>query len=171
VLPEKAKMKTKLVLRKTLGTLLVILGVGCSSNVPLSNPAGLNLPEQQLSFVDLSKFDRELGAALSSDLKEVDVLFYEKVSPNKIPERIQKWISAVENSGGKARIETPSNEPKPRSIFTVLSLLGSAYSAIKNLTPLQSEAFLTSARGRDVVIHLARGPMGELVVEKIKFTK
>ena len=164
-------MKTKLVLRKTLETLLVILAVGCSSNVPLSTPAGFNLPEQQLTFVDLSKFDRELGAALSSDLKEVDVLFYEKVSPNKIPERIQKWISAVENSGGNARIETPPNEPKPRSIFTVLSLLGSAYSALKNLTPLKSETFLTSARGRDVVIHLVRGPMGELVVDKIKFTK
>jgi hypothetical protein len=164
-------MKMKPLLIKAFGTLLVILGVGCASNVPLSMPAGSANPESKLSFVDISKFDRELSASLSSEIKEIDVLFYEKVSPNKIPERLQKWISAVENSGGKVRIDTPPNEPKPRSIMTVLGLLGTAYSAIKDLSPLQSEVLFIPAKGRNAVISLGRGPTGELLVDKVQFIK
>jgi hypothetical protein len=164
-------MKHKPLLIKALGSLLVILGVGCASNVPLSTPSGSAYPESKLSFVDISKFDRELSAALSSDVKEIDVLFYEKVSPNKIPDRMQKWISAIENSGGKVRIDTPPNEPKPRSIMTVLGLLGTAYSAIKNLSSAQSEVFLMAAKGRDAVISLGRGATGELLIERIQFIK
>jgi dihydroxy-acid dehydratase len=79
-----------------------------------------------LSFIDIGNFDRELTASLNAPLDSVDVVFYEKVSPNKMPERLQKWISAVERSGGNVKVETPPNEPKPRSALTILSLLGTA---------------------------------------------
>ena len=101
----------------------------------------------------------------------MDVVFYEKVSPNKIPERLQKWISAVERTGGNVKVESPPNEPTPRNVMTILSLLGTAYSATKNQVTLQPESFLLSTKGRNAVISLERGTNGELLVEKIRFVK
>lgn len=128
-------------------------------------------PKQQLSFIDLGNFDRELSESLNSELNLIEVSFYEKVSPNKIPERLQKWISVVEQSGGKVKIETPPNEPTPKNALTLLSLLGSAYSAIKEQSAFRAERLFTSVKGRNAVISLERGLNGELLVNKIQFTK
>jgi hypothetical protein len=148
---------------------LLLLISACSTPSPTGS--GSNEPKQKLSFIDIGNFDRELTASLNAPLDSVDVVFYEKVSPNKMPERLQKWISAVERSGGNVKVETPPNEPKPRSALTILSLLGTAYSAIKNQITPQPESFLLSTKGRNAVISLERGANGELLVEKIRFVK
>jgi len=148
---------------------LLLLISACSTPSPTGT--GSNEPKQKLSFIDINNFDRELTASLNAPLDSVDVVFYEKVSPNKMPERLQKWISAVERSGGNVKVETPPNEPKPRSALTILSLLGTAYSAIKNQITPQPESFLSSTKGRNAVISLERGANGELLVEKIRFVK
>jgi hypothetical protein len=128
-------------------------------------------PKQKLSFIDLANFDRELADSLNSEINLIEVGFYEKVSPNKIPERLQKWISVIEQSGGKLKIEPPPNEPTPKNALTILSLLGSAYSAIKDQSVSQGERLFTSVKGRNAVISLERGLNGELLVNKIQFTK
>ena len=147
----------------------VLLVSACSTPSP-TGPIGKE-PKQKLSFIDIGNFDRELTAALNAPLDSVDVVFYEKVSPNKIPERLQKWISAVERTGGTVKVESPPNEPTPRNVMTILSLLGTAYSATKNQVTLQPESFLLSTKGRNAVISLERGTNGELLVEKIRFVK
>ena len=147
----------------------VLLVSACSTPSP-TGPIGKEL-KQKLSFIDIGNFDHELTAALNAPLDSVDVVFYEKVSPNKIPERLQKWISAVERTGGNVKVESPPNEPTPRNVMTILSLLGTAYSATKNQVTLQPESFLLSTKGRNAVISLERGTNGELLVEKIRFVK
>ena len=154
---------------KTIFLSLLLLVSACSTPSPTGQ--GSDEPKQKLSFIDINNFDRELTASLNAPLDSVDVVFYEKVSPNKMPERLQKWISAVERSGGNVKVETPPNEPKPRSARTILSLLGTAYSAIKNQITPQPESFLSSTKGRNAVISLERGANGELLVEKIRFVK
>ena len=154
---------------KTIFISLLLLISACSTPSP-TGPVS-NEPKQKLSFIDIGNFDRELTASLNAPLDSVDVVFYEKVSPNKMPERLQKWISAVERSGGNVKVETPPNEPTPRSALTILSLLGTAYSAIKNQITPQPESFLSSTKGRNAVISLERGANGELLVEKIRFVK
>ncbi len=104
-------------------------------------------------------------------MDSVDIIFYEKVSPNKIPERLQKWIAAVERFGGYVKIEIPPNEPTPKIAITALGLLGTAYSAITDLIASQPESFLSSTNGRNVVISLERGANGDLLVGKIRFIK
>ncbi len=164
---ERAKMVGVLV-----PTILGILTLfGCASNAPLHETSRISAPQSKISFIDITKFDKDLAASLSSDIQTVDVSFYEKVSPNKIPERMQQWISAVESTGGKVKVETPPNEPQPRSVFALLSLLGSAYSALKNQLPQPASTAFKAAQGRNAVISLERGPSGGLVVEKIQFTK
>jgi hypothetical protein len=128
-------------------------------------------PKQKLSFIDLGNFDRELAESLNSEMNLIEVSFYEKVSPNKIPERLQKWISVVEQSGGKVKIETPPNEPTPKNALTIFSLLGTAYSAIRDQSVSRAERLFTSVKGRNAVISLERGLNGELLVDKIQFSK
>jgi hypothetical protein len=147
----------------------LLLANGCSS--PSPTVRSNNEPKQTLSFIDISNFDRELTTSLQARMDSVDIIFYEKVSPNKIPERLQKWIAAVERSGGNVKVETPPNEPTPKSAMTILSLLGTAYSTIKNHIASQPESFLSSTKGRNAVISLERGANGELLVEKVRFVK
>jgi hypothetical protein len=155
---------------KTIFLSLLLLINACSTPSSLT-VLGENEPKKQLSFIDIGNFDRELTNSLKGHLDSVDVIFYEKVSPNKIPERLQKWIAAVERSGGNIKIETPPNEPTPKSAMTILSLLGTAYSTIKNHMASQPESFLYSTKGRNAVISLERGANGELLVEKVRFIK
>jgi hypothetical protein len=145
--------------------------MGCATKVQLDGPPSTGAIETNVNFVDIAKFDKDLASSLSSDLSEVNVLFYTKVSPNKLPDRIQQWISAAESAGGKVRVQHPSNEPAPRAILPLLSLLGTAYSAYKDHLAHQHEMYLNAAKGRNVVIALERAPSGDLLIEKIQFTK
>jgi hypothetical protein len=147
----------------------LLLANGCSS--PSPTVRSNNEPKQTLSFIDISNFDRELTTSLQARMDSVDIIFYEKVSPNKIPERLQKWIAAVERFGGYVKIEIPPNEPTPKIAITALGLLGTAYSAITDLIASQPESFLSSTNGRNVVISLERGANGDLLVGKIRFIK
>lgn len=158
-------------LTSTLISLLIVTLIGCSAHQPLDHSPKSDTTDSTLNFVDINKFDKDLAASLTSSHNEVTVLFYTKVSPNKLPERIQQWISAAESSGGKVRVEHPPNEPSPRTILPLLSLLGTVYSALKDhLTP-QPEIYTNAAKGRSVIIALERGSTGDLLVEKIQFIK
>ncbi len=77
--------------------LVLVASVGCSST-PLAAQSA-NPPKADMQFVDLQGFDRELGSALSAPLPRVDVAFYDRVSPNALPERLQRWMASVENGG------------------------------------------------------------------------
>lgn len=149
----------------------LLLTAGCTPSMPLNTSTQQNPAEQRLSFVDIGKFDRDLANSLTSDLPEVEVHFYNNVSPNKIPDRVQWWISAVENTGGKVKVENPANEPASRSILPLFSLLGTAYSTFKDKLFTQPNQYLNAAKGRNAVIELQRGPSGDLLVNKIKFIK
>jgi len=158
-----------------------LLMTACASQVPLSSPslsaasgassAQTPAPLTSLSFVDLPQFDRQLSQSLNADLPQVDVVFYEKVSPNQVPERLQRWLSAVERTGGKVRVNPPPNDITPKDPFFLLSLLGSLVSSIKGIAEVQSDLPLVSAQGRDVVISLERNARGEVIIGKMAFVR
>ena len=151
--------------------------VACASNVPLSTPtsvpvqANANVTSQVINFVDIAQFDRDLSASLQVKSFPVDVTFYDKVSPNKMPERLQKWLSVVESDGGKVLVEPPPNEFTPKGPFAMLSLLGTLVSTIKNFAQFNSDKIYEAAKGRNAVIALERNSNGEVVVTKVKFVK
>ena len=122
-----------------------------------------------IRFIDLTKFDSDLENALSTQKESVLVTFYEKTSPNNMPNRLQKWISSVEKSGGKIDIEPPPDEPRPRSPGLLIGLLGGLWSSIKAWGEIREKAMLKVAEGRNVVIYLERNPGGEIIVSKVTF--
>jgi hypothetical protein len=135
--------------------------------IPLSAEAQGEI--SPIRFIDITKFDSDLEKALSTHKDAVLITFYEKTSPNNMPNRLQKWISTVEKSGGKIDVEPPPDEPRPRSPGLLIGLLGGLWSSIKAWGEIREKAMLQAAQGRNVVIYLERNSNGEIIVSQVKF--
>ena len=147
---------------------VILLLAGCAST-PTSTQE--SPPQDRLRFVDLDHFDRDLAASLRAEWPSVEVQFYEKVSPNEIPARLQKWIQTAEGTGGRVQIEPPEGELVARNPFALFSLFGTLFSTAKAVIQLQQENQLNAARQHDVAIMLERKPDGQVVVGKLIFKK
>ena len=156
---------------RSLTLILACALAACTSNVPISVSVQPTAYGQVISFLDIAKFDRDLSTSLQDKNLPVDVMFYDKVSPNKMPDRLQKWLSVVESNGGKVLVEPPPNELVAKNPFAALSLLGTLVSSLKNFVQFNSERVYESAKGRDAVIALDRNSNGEVLVTRIKFVK
>ena len=156
---------------RTLGVVFSMALASCAINVPLSSAVELTPTGAKLSFLDISKFDRDLSGSLQDKHASVEVAFYDKISPNNVPDRLQKWISVVEADGGKVLVEPPPNELVARSPFAAVSLIGTLITSIKGFAQFNSEKIYESAKGRDAVISLERNSKGEVLVNTIKFIK
>jgi hypothetical protein len=159
-------MKIKPVLNICLPLLLAL--AGCATAPTSSTPS---LPQGKLSFVDIDVFDRDLAQSLKAELPTVEVAFYEKVSPNAMPPRLQKWVQTAEGTGGRVQVDPPEGELVARNPLALLSLFGTLFSAARTVVQLQQENQLNAARDRDVVIKLERRPDGQVVVGKVLFNK
>lgn len=127
--------------------------------------------KDKMNFVDISRFDRDLHDALVLQSEPVTVAMYDKVSPNNTPDRLQKWLNAVERNGGKVEIEPPPNELVPRNPLALISLVGGLWNAVKATTEMHDKQVTQAVRGRDAVISLERNAQGQIVVGKIIFKK
>jgi hypothetical protein len=143
--------------------------VGCASETSLVNSKVE--AKSNIVFIDIGKFDSELHASLSEKSEPVVVTFYDKVSPNAMPERLQKWLTSVERSGGKIEIEHPANELAPKNPALLLSLFSGLWSGMKAVAEIQDEQALKAARGKTAVISLERNAANQLVVGKVTFMK
>ena len=156
---------------RTLGVVFSLTLASCTSNAPLSSSVESTPTGAKLSFLDISKFDRDLSGSLENRNASVEVTFYDRVSPNNVPDRLQKWISVVEADGGKVSVEPPPNELVSRSPLAVLSLVGTLITSIKGFAKFNSERVYETAKGRDAVISLERNSSGDVVIKAIKFVK
>lgn len=156
---------------RTLVVVFSLVLASCAATVPLSSAVENTPTGAKINFLDISKFDRDLSSSLQEKNASVEVSFFEKVSPNNVPERLQKWISIVEADGGKVLVEPPPNELIARSPMAALSLVGTLITSIKGFAKFNSERVYESAKGRDAVISLERNNKGEVVINAIKFIK
>lgn len=150
-------------------TLMLLSGCETTNNATLT--AHKETVQDQLSFVDITRFDRDLHNALVYQSEPVTVAMYDKVSPNNTPDRLQKWLNAVERNGGKVEIEPPPNELVPRNPLALISLVGGLWNAVKATTEMHDKQVTQAVKGRDAVISLERNAQGQIVVGKIIFKK
>lgn len=146
----------------------VLALLGCASNPPQSASA---TPQPRLNFVDIDAFDRDLAASLRADLGTVDIQFFEKVSPNALPPRLQKWLQTAEGTGGRVQVDPPEGELVARNPLALLSLFGTLFTSAKAAVQMQQEAQLNAAREHDVRIVLERASDGRVLVNKVTFKK
>ena len=142
--------------------------VGCSSTVNISQEIK---PSNQLNFIDIGKFDNDLAVSLKELDATVDIAFYQKVSPNQMPERLQKWISSVEQSGGRVNVEQPNGELAPKDPFSIISIISSIIGGAKNFADFRTNDIYKHINGRDASVKLVRNSNGEVVVDKVQFVK
>jgi hypothetical protein len=145
----------------------------CSFSLALAQDKSVEEAAQvkKIQFIDMSKFDKDMAFMMSSDASNIEVGFYEKVSPNKTPDRIQNWLTAVEKNGGTINVEPPPNEMVPKSPFALISLLGSLWSGIRTILESMDNNNQYLTKGRNATIQLERDPKGEVVISKIVFSK
>ena len=117
--------------------------VGCAADTSLVNSKVE--AKSNIVFIDIGKFDSELHASLVEKSEPVVVSFYDKVSPNAMPERLQKWLTTVERSGGKIEIEPPANELAPKNPALLLSLFSGLWSSMKAASQIQDEQVVKAA--------------------------
>lgn len=168
---QSIKMKSQIKLLTAIA--IVFLFAGCQS-IDLAIPADKSKSTGQagqLTFIDIGRFDNDLQKALTSQEKEIKVSFYDKISPNNTPERLQKWLSAVEKGGGVVQIEPPPGELVARDPLSVVQLLGGLWNALQTGLELNQSKLFDSTRGHDAVISLERNAKGEAVISKISFKK
>ena len=147
---------------------LIVLS-GCSSTSLA--PANANPPKPDMQFVDLQGFDRDLGSALSAPLPRVDVAFYDRVSPNALPERLQRWMASVENGGGTVKVIPPKSSVTAKSPLLLISAISTLWSASSIAKDMAANAQFKAARAFDAEILLKTDDRGDSVVDKVVFVK
>jgi hypothetical protein len=148
---------------------LIFLLPGCAATG--GGEGAASPPAQSLTFLDVPKFDRDLSASLASPFEAVDVGFYDRVSPNDMPQRLQKWLSAVEKSGGRIDVQPPPNDLVPKNPVALIGLLGSLMSSLQAIEQFSTERLFDAAKGRNVTVALDRNAAGDVIVTKVIFRK
>ncbi len=107
---------------------------GCGSLAqPESQPAKTN--QDTIEFIDLDAFDASMMVYMRANSPSVTVTFpYSDVAVEDLPERIQRWLSAVHNYGGGFVIQTPEGYQK-KELMAVFGVIMGGYKLIKNSLP------------------------------------
>ena len=150
-------------------SLALLALAGCSSKSVV--PVNAGPPKADVQFVDLQGFDRELGTALSAPLPRVDVAFYDRVSPNALPERLQRWMASVENGGGTVKVVPPKPSVTSKSPLLLISAISSLWSASSIAKEMAANAQFKAAQAFDAEILLKTDDRGDSVVDKVVFVK
>jgi len=153
-----------------LSSLLLILS-GCAT-APNAPSAEVDSPV--VAFIDLDKFDRQLSSSLSAQLPQVEVPFLERVSPNKIPERMKVWLNHIESNGGRIQVQEPPSASgvTAKNPFLIFSIIN----ALKTLSDLsikdaREKNFFQHIKGHDAKVILSHNADNEVVVDRIIFVK
>jgi len=124
-----------------------------------------------LPFLDLPRFDTALAAALHSPEPQVVVTFYQQVSPNQLPQRLQKWLTAIEQSGGALEVAPPPGDLVPRNPVMLLSLVSGLWTSVKAWGEIKESHVLQAAAGHQATLQLGRGAEGDIVVSRLVFQR
>lgn len=128
-------------------------------------------PKASLQFVDLPGFDKDLVQSLSAPLPQVQVAFYDRITPSALPERLQKWMASVETGGGSVKIVPPPSTVTARSPFMLLSAVSSLWSANRMIKEASAAAQYKMAHAYDAELLLRLDDKGDTLVDRVVFVQ
>jgi len=112
---------------------LVILFIcGC-----VSDPTKTKDELANLHFLDANTFDQNLSESMLANTETINIVMIGKVSVNKMPERLNKWLGVITNKLGKVDFKS-TTPPKPVNERTTGSL---AITAIIGILPTAYDFF------------------------------
>lgn len=127
-------------LRKTTLALVVLgltglAGTGCNT-VPvdtrvLQRPAA----KPDIVFIDFDAFDTSMSNNMAQGTDVINVTFATTTANiNELPERLQRWLSAIETHGGGISVETNDGYER-KDLLTLVGLMASGYKLAKQYLP------------------------------------
>lgn len=161
---------TQQLARGVAAILFVAWGLAGCGSAPMAADAG-SPPKSSLQFVDLQGFDRDLAGSLAAPLPNVDVAFYDRTSPNALPERLQRWMAAVEKGGGTVKVVPPKPTVGTRSPLLLISAISTLWSASTMAREMSESAQFRAAQAYDADIILKVDDRGDSVVDKVVFVQ
>ena len=151
-------------LYKSVLACIVIAGLSACQSIDVM------APKESVRFIDLRQFDDELSFSLRSVSSPIEVDFISLPTPNDIPARLERWISAVGASGGKVEVVLPEDELVSRNPLALIGLAASIAKSAESLIARQRDSNRESLlRNRDVKVYLTRDPQGSLRIAKVVF--
>jgi len=152
------------------GALLGCLGLAVAQTDAQPSTASATA-KPSIPFLDLPRFDKELAQALNTDQAEVGVRFYGKVTPNEVPARLQKWLTAIEQSGGRLDVSPPPGDVTPRNPVLLLGLVSGLWSALKTWGEIKDSQMLQASAGHQARLVLNKTEGGEVFIERVVFER
>jgi hypothetical protein len=122
---------------------------------------------QDLSFMDAQYFDQAVADLMQQSASQINVGLPTRFTTNKVPERLDKWLSAVQNSGGKVQLK-PTSEAKSANL-ALETLLYAAYSIYETY---QANLMYSPASNYNAVLYYSKAIGSEDTwIEKVVFTQ
>lgn len=148
---------------------VVVLAASCATE-PTSDTAGADggSAPKPLVFADLPVFDRTFAQSLSSANGPVVVTSADFITLKQMPQRLEKWLAAVDDGGGKIETQALDNtEPATRSIGLIFTLIG----AIRQVREMARDAQYATARNFNATIFYRLDAKGDRVVDRIEMVR
>lgn len=156
--------------RRTIFTLTLTLATALSACATDSaKGTESQAPRSTLEFVDYQGFDSELAKSLGAPLPQVDVAFYDRITPSALPPRLQQWMAAVEAGGGTVKVVPPANGFSAKGPLMLLGAVSSLWSVSKTVEEVATRAQFRAARAYNAEILLKADGQGGLIVDKVVF--
>lgn len=96
-----------------------------TASAPTSAPVAVaNTDSMEIEFIDLSSFDKNLNQAMKDGTNTITVSSAQPYELNNIPERLEKWLAAVEDSGGEIKVEADEDPDGIKSRGVALVVIG-----------------------------------------------
>lgn len=147
---------------------------GCIQDMPVreaadgagARPAAAGSPVV-LTFNDIQTFDKEMEKSLKGNPEKVTVVVEDRVPLKEMPPRVDKWLAAVDNGGGKVNVKSDVPELRTRA----LPLLGAAFTAYQFFKESAKDAQYDAAKAYDATVIYKRDANGDRVVDRIEMSR
>ena len=155
--------------RSLLAVAVTLALAACETSPAL--PAAAGPAKAQLQFIDLQDFDRDLSNALTAPLPKVEIGFYNRITPSALPDRLQRWMGAVEAGGGQVKVVSPPPAIAAKSPTLLISIASSIWSASKMVKEIAAQNQFKAAGAFDAQIILKLNSQGDSEVDRVVFTQ
>lgn len=132
------------------------------SNIPLIGDSYATDVDSDLVFIDLDTFDSSLSKNMQVRTDLVTVRFpNQPVTVNDLPNRMAKWLVAVDRHGGGVTVQTKEGYIQ-KDMMGLISIVMSGYKLAKDSLPI----VLGRKYGAIIIVNPADG-----VIERVEFAR
>ncbi|MEN9480344.1 MAG: hypothetical protein RLZZ298_1739 [Pseudomonadota bacterium] len=149
--------------RPALACSLVITALlaACASEPPAPPP------KDKVGYLDTTSFDRGLSSSLNADLEVIEIPVTDRMSPVAIPDRLNKWLSAVDANGGNIQVKQMPDEQNGKQRGFPIAVIGLAIEVVRMLRGTPEERMYKPAANYDADIMVRQGPGGERIIDRV----